>query len=49
MLLRQLERRFGALPEDVIARVRGASVETLDIWADQVLAAATLDDVFAGP
>ena len=47
LLLRQLELRFGELPEAVRDRVRGASVSELEAWAEAVLAAASLDEVLA--
>jgi predicted transposase YdaD len=46
LLLRQLTRRFGALPEAVTARVMDASREELERWGDRILDAASLDDVF---
>jgi predicted transposase YdaD len=49
ILLRQLARRFGALPEAVTARVMRASGEELERWSDRILDAASLDDVFASP
>jgi predicted transposase YdaD len=49
LLLRQLARRFGALPEAVTARVMNAGSEELERWGDRVLDAASLDDVFAAP
>ena len=48
-LLRLLGRRFGAVPPDVAARVRGAPVEELDAWLDAVLDARALDEVFDPP
>jgi hypothetical protein len=47
VLLRQLRSRFGALPEDVTARLNAADSETLLRWSERVLSAATLDAVFA--
>ena len=47
LLLRQLERRFGALPESVRQRVRDASVSELEVWAETVLDAASLEEVMA--
>ncbi len=47
IVARQLELRFGALPEAVRARVRGASVEELDAWTEAVLSAASLDEALA--
>ena len=48
MLLRQLHRRFGDIPEPVRQRVARAGIALLDTWADNVLTAATLDGVFEG-
>ena len=45
--LRQLELRFGELPEAVRDRVRGASVPELEAWAEAVLVAASVDEVLA--
>ena len=45
-LLRQLERRFGAVPEDARARILAAPVGDLDAWLDAVISAPSLDDVF---
>lgn len=46
VLQRQLTRRFGPLPTEVIAGISGATVEEIDLWADRVLDARTLDEVF---
>ena len=46
VLARLLRRRFGTLPPRVGARLGGASEADLESWADRVLDAATLDDVF---
>jgi len=45
MLIRLLERRFGALPAWVAARVHAADVATLEEWGLRVLDAGSLDDV----
>lgn len=45
VLLRQLTRRFGALPPDVQMRLRAASSEELDGMADRILDAQSLDEV----
>ncbi|MBI5780746.1 MAG: DUF4351 domain-containing protein [Rhodocyclales bacterium] len=45
-LQRQLTRRFGPLPEWVQARLRSASAEELETWAERVLDATRLEDVF---
>ena len=47
-LVRLLERRFGALPAALSARVAGADEQALERWLDRVLDATSLDDVFAG-
>ena len=46
VLERQLRRRFGTLPPAGGARLGAASEADLEAWADNVLDAATLDDVF---
>lgn len=48
ILLSLLTERFGSLPAKISERVRAASVEQLDLWAKSLLAAKTLEDVFAG-
>ena len=45
-LLRQLERRFGDVPEDAATRVLAAPLEDLDAWLDAFVSASSLDDVF---
>ncbi len=46
LLHRQLIRRHGALPPSVTRRLENASTEEIERWADKVLIAKTLDDVF---
>jgi hypothetical protein len=46
MLLRLLRRRFDSLPEAVVAKVRDASEDQLNEWADNILDARNLDMVF---
>jgi hypothetical protein len=46
MLLRQLRRRFDSLPEAVVAKVRDASEDQLNEWADNILDARNLEMVF---
>jgi hypothetical protein len=48
-LLRQLRKRYGAVPDTVIDRVHAAGIEDLDRWADAVLDAPSLDAVFDPP
>lgn len=47
VLLRQLRSRFESLPEAAEARIQAGDAAQLDVWADRVLTAATLDDVLA--
>ena len=49
LLLRQLTRRFGSLPADVVTRVQQAGTHELEDWADRILDATSLDDVFSAP
>ncbi|HRI63580.1 MAG TPA: hypothetical protein PK156_05065 [Polyangium sp.] len=49
ILLWRLERRFGNLPAVAKVRILGASEVRLHRWADRVLCAETLDQVFAPP
>ncbi|MXY56313.1 MAG: DUF4351 domain-containing protein, partial [Gammaproteobacteria bacterium] len=47
LLQRQLRRRFGRLPPEAAARVARASSPDLESWAENLLDAGTLDEVFA--
>lgn len=47
LLLRQLRRRFGALPPWAEERVELAPLEQVEAWADALLTATSLDEVFA--
>ena len=49
LLHRLLTRRFGPLPAWVEDRLNQAPTETLEMWADRVLDAPTLEAVFAPP
>ncbi|XXX82444.1 DUF4351 domain-containing protein [Sorangium sp. So ce134] len=49
VLLRQLDARFGALPDAVVARVNAADIAELDRWSERVLTASTLADVLSDP
>ena len=46
VLERLLRRRFGLLSSDVTERLGRATASDIEIWADNVLDAETLDDVF---
>ena len=46
MLLRLLRAKFGQLSPEDVARVETADLELLESWAENILSAATLADVF---
>lgn len=46
VLQRQLARRFGPLPDGVASRLGQADLEQLEVWAERVLDAGTLEEVF---
>ena len=46
VLGRLLQRRFGRLPAATVRRLDGASQSDLESWADNVLDAGTLEEVF---
>jgi predicted transposase YdaD len=46
LVLKQLTLRFGTLPEETVRQVRGASIDELDRWAERVLDAGSIDEVF---
>lgn len=46
LLLRQLSRRFQPLPDEIPERVRGADPNAIERWADRILDAKSLDEVF---
>ncbi|MEO5330042.1 MAG: Rpn family recombination-promoting nuclease/putative transposase [Magnetococcus sp. THC-1_WYH] len=47
MLTRQLQRRFGAVPEWVNEKITKADLPTLETWVLQFVDAQSLDEVFA--
>ena len=47
LLLRQLERKFGALDAAARRRIENAEEEQLVTWGENLLSAETLEDVFA--
>ncbi len=47
MFLRLLDKRFGPLDASVRARVEQASVSDLELWANRILTAATLEEILA--
>jgi hypothetical protein len=46
MSRRLLTQRFGPLPDGVEQRLHAATVQDLERWADRVLDAQSLDEVF---
>ena len=46
-LRRLLQKRFGPLSEDVLARLQAASIDELELWLDRALDAHSLAGVFA--
>lgn len=46
VLERQLTRRFGPMPESLQARLHDATTKQLERWADRVLDAVKIEDVF---
>ncbi|MBV5299952.1 MAG: Rpn family recombination-promoting nuclease/putative transposase [Rhodoferax sp.] len=47
LLQRMLVRRFGPLPQDMVQRLSNATTDQLELWADRVLDARSLNEVFA--
>lgn len=46
LLLGQLSHRFHPLPDEIPGRVRGADPSTIGIWANRVLDAKSVEEVF---
>jgi hypothetical protein len=46
LLLRQLQKRFGALPLPILARVRDARSDQLERWGERLLDVSTLGELF---
>jgi hypothetical protein len=46
VVLRQLQRRFGELPAEVIQRIQRADHDELMLWSDRLLEAEDLHSVF---
>lgn len=46
LLVRQLHKRFGALPDEISARIQAASAEDLERWAEDLLDADSLSALF---
>jgi hypothetical protein len=46
ILIRQIRHRFGELSEAHSARLASAGVETLGLWAECILTASSIEDLF---
>jgi hypothetical protein len=46
VIQRQLTKRFGPLSAETLTRLQTATCEQLESWAENLLDAATLDEVF---
>ena len=46
MLLRLLELKFGAIPEQDRRRIETADTKKLLLWSERVLSAESLEEVF---
>lgn len=46
ILERQLERKFGTLPESALVKIRSADIATLELWAIRILDTNSLDEFF---
>ncbi len=47
LLLRELEFRFGGVPTSVRQRIHAGGEADFDRWAERILTAASLDELFA--
>ena len=45
-LRRLLAKRFGALPDDLAARIAAASLDQVETWFDRAIEAPSIDAVF---
>jgi hypothetical protein len=46
LLVRLLTRRFGSLPDSLLARIHGADSDQLDRWGEALVDAASLEEIF---
>jgi ABC-type cobalt transport system substrate-binding protein len=47
MLMRQMRHRYGALPESAVATILEAQPADLDLWADAIFEAGSLDGLLS--
>lgn len=48
LLLRQIQRRFGPVPDEITRRIQTAHAQQLQAWSLNILDATALEDVFQG-
>ncbi len=48
LLRRQLQARFGELPEAAVARLQAASIAQIEAWAVRIFGATTIDEALGG-
>jgi predicted transposase/invertase (TIGR01784 family) len=46
ILLRQLQKRFGELSNEVLQRLKAADAEQIEIWADRIFEVDRIEDLF---
>lgn len=46
LITRQIQRRFGDIPATYMQRIKEADAQTLLVWGDRILDAATLEEIF---
>jgi hypothetical protein len=47
VLERLLRKRFGAIAPMYLERIRSASIEQLDLWAERILDAKSIQEIFS--
>jgi len=46
LLIRQLEKKFGKLPADIVAQLDCADEKQIIFWSERILTADSLSDIF---
>ena len=47
MLHRQLEQKFGSIPESTLEKIDSAAYEQLERWTDRVIGSTSLQQIFS--
>ena len=47
MLHRQLEQKFGPIPESTLEKIDSAAYEQLERWTDRVIGSTSLQQIFS--